>query len=63
MTTQDRHSLRKLQDKVVTQLLRQGYTLQDTLDLLDWQNKRITVGDLNNYLYPQFEGLFRDATD
>ena len=57
----ERDELRKLQDKVVKRLEREGWKDSDTLeDLWGANNKPISLRDIKQYLYPQFKNLFQD---
>ena len=56
----ERDELRKLQDKVVKRLEREGWKDSDTLEDLWSGNRPISLRDIKQYLYPQFKNLFQD---
>ena len=52
MTDIDRQELRELQNKVIADLLRRGYTESDKLGIYDANQKNLTIKELRQYIYP-----------
>ena len=57
MTKQTRDDLRKLQDKMIQKLIKQGYEDNDQITL-DKHGHWITLGDLKQFLYPERKNDF-----
>jgi hypothetical protein len=57
MTKKERNRLRRLQDKVISKLERQGY--QDD-DIIDMREGGVTLKDIKMYVYEWLEPEFKD---
>lgn len=56
-----RNDLRKIQNKVVKKLIKEGYELEDKLQGYSRPDGLpITVRDLNDYLFPAFVDNFKN---
>jgi hypothetical protein len=60
MTSNDRQTIRELQDKLIKQWEREGFGDSDKVGLRDSNNHDITISDMKKYIYPQFENTFKE---
>jgi hypothetical protein len=62
LSGKDRDSIRRLQDRLIKALEKEGYKDNTVIqNIWGYNNKAVTLGDLKRYIFPEFVQLFKSA--